>query len=172
MSQAYLGEIRMFGGNFPPAGWAFCDGAAMSISQYTSLYGLIGTTYGGDGQTYFNLPNLQGRLPISAGQNPLTGTTYVLGQNGGVESATLAVSQLPSHTHAALAQLSDGTQLGPANAVWAGTSLPQYSQNNANSTMDARNVQATGGSQPHTNMMPYLAVSFIINIASPNYPAP
>lgn len=172
MSTSYVGEIRMFAGNFAPAGWMFCAGQLLPISQYSTLFQLIGTTYGGDGTTTFALPDLRGRIPVHAGPGP-SGTNYTLGQMAGTETVTLTPSQMPSHTHAAVAQSGAGTQVGPANAVWSDTSLPQYSQNNANSTMDARIVGATGGSQPHTNMMPYLAVSFIIFIDLTGiYPSP
>src|SRR5579885_1821308 len=103
MSSPYVGEIRMFGGSFAPSGWMTCDGQLLPISEYDTLFNLIGTTYGGDGQSTFALPNLSGRIPLHSGTNPGTGTTYTLGEMAGVSSVTLTTNQIPSHTHPAVA---------------------------------------------------------------------
>ena len=158
MSEPYIGEIRMFAGNFAPVGWNFCDGSVLPISDYTALFNLIGTTYGGDGQTTFALPDLRGRLPIHQGSG------FVLGGNGGVEQVTLTVPQIPAHTHVATAQSAGGSSSSPAGGVWAGSNANQYSSNNSNATMKAGDIGATGGSQPHNNLMPYLCVNFIISL--------
>ena len=158
MSQSYVGEIRMFGGNFPPLGWAFCDGQLMPISENETLFNLIGTTYGGDGQETFALPDLRGRFPMHVGPG------FGLGQVGGVETVTLTVSQIPNHNHTVLAQSNSGTQASPSNGVWAKSSLNQFSSLSPNANMNAGALSATGGSQPHDNMPPYLAVSFILSL--------
>ena len=158
MSQPYVGEIRMFGGNFAPVGWMFCEGQLLPISQYDALFNLIGTTYGGDGQSTFALPDLRGRLPIHQGSG------FILAQNGGVEQVTLTVQQIPAHGHPAQAQSGAGSSSSPTNNVWAGSNVNQYSTNNSNASMNAGAIGATGGSQPHTNFMPYLCVSFIISL--------
>lgn len=162
MSEAYIGEIRMFGGTFAPVGWLLCNGQLLPISQYETLYTLIGTTYGGDGQTTFALPNLQGRIPVHFGQNISTGTTYPLGALGGVETVTLTPNQLAAHTHLAMAQSEVGDVNEPANAVWASSNLKQFTATAPNAGMSAGLLSAAGGSQPHDNMMPFLAVNFII----------
>ena len=161
MATPYLGEIRMFGGNFAPAGWAFCNGQLLAISEYDALFNLIGTTYGGDGQTTFALPNLQGRLPLHMGTSS-SGTTYQLGENSGVESVTLTTQQIPNHNHVPLAFSTGGDQTTPQNGVWAGAADSRYSTSAPSLAMKNTLVGATGGSQPHENMMPYLAISFII----------
>ena len=158
MSQPYVGEIRMFGGNFAPVGWAFCDGRILSIIEYSTLFQLIGTTYGGDGQTTFALPDLRGRVPMHQGSG------YPLGNIGCVEQVTLTVSQIPAHGHVLQSQSASGTQAAPDNGVWAGSTLNQYSATNANSNMNPNAITTTGGSQPHSNFMPYLCVNFIISL--------
>ncbi|GIO56673.1 MULTISPECIES: phage tail protein [Paenibacillus] len=162
MSDQYVGEIRMFAGNYPPVGWAFCDGTTLPINGYEALYSLIGTTYGGDGQTNFKLPDLRGRLPVHMGKNPQTQTTYNLGQQGGTEKVTLTEGQLPQHTHMLNAQSAPGTLSNPSNAFWAKGSLKQYSTAEPDSAMNAAAISSEGGGQPHNNMMPFLTVSFII----------
>jgi len=158
VSQPFIGEIRMFGGNFAPVGWAFCDGTLVAISQNEALFNLIGTTYGGDGQTTFALPDLRGRIAMHQGSG------YTIGNNGGAEQVTLTVSQIPAHGHVLQAQSTSGTQAAPDNGVWANSSLNQYSAANANSNMNPAAITTTGGSQPHSNFMPYLCVSFIISL--------
>ena len=158
MGQPFVGEIRMFGGNFAPAGWAFCNGQLLPIAENETLFNLIGTTYGGDGQSTFALPDLRGRIPVHVGPG------LILAQSGGTETVTLTVQQIPSHTHLAAAQPGNGTQASPGGGVWAQSNLNQYSANNANASMNPAALAATGGSQPHDNMMPFLAVSFIISL--------
>src|SRR5579862_4114078 len=123
MSQPYVGEIRMFAGNFAPAGWMFCEGQLLPISEYETLFNLIGTTYGGDGQSTFALPDLRGRLPLHQGNG------FTLAETGGVETVTLTISQIPVHSHAALANSGAGANGSPANSVWASSSLNSYSTN-------------------------------------------
>jgi microcystin-dependent protein len=148
----------MFAGDFAPTGWMFCEGQLLLISDYDTLFNLIGTTYGGDGQTTFALPDLRGRLPIHQGNG------FVLGENGGVEEVTLTVAQIPAHTHAAAVQSGGGSTSSPAGALWASSDVNQYSSNNSNATMNAGTTTATGGSQPHNNLMPYLCVNAIISL--------
>jgi len=160
MSQPYVGEIRMFGGNFAPAGWMFCEGQLLPISEYETLFNLIGTTYGGDGQSTFALPDLRGRIPVHVGPG------FTLAQSGGQETVTLTTSQLPSHGHPATA-LSTTAQAttNPAGAVWgAVTASSPYSSAAFDSQMNPASIGSAGGSQPHTNFMPYLCVSFIISL--------
>ena len=161
MGTPFLGEIRMFGGNFAPVGFAFCDGQTLAIAQNDALFALIGTTYGGDGQTTFNLPDLRGRIPVHAGQGPGL-SNYVLGQSGGSETVTLTAPQLPAHAHAPLAQSAAGNQPAPAGGVWAASAQNQFSSNAPNVGMSNSAIGSAGGSQPHDNMMPYQVVSFII----------
>jgi microcystin-dependent protein len=166
MSQPYVGEIRMFAGNFGPSGWLICDGSLLAISENETLFNLIGTTYGGDGQSTFALPDLRGRVPLHLGSN------YPIGQLGGVESVTLLTQQLPSHTHPAAASSLSGNLDSPAGAAaWAAMSTPLYSTSPPNSQMNAGAVGANGGNQPHDNMMPYLTINFIISLYG-IYPSP
>jgi microcystin-dependent protein len=160
MAQPYVGEVRMFGGNFAPVGWMFCAGQLLAIAEYETLFNLIGTTYGGDGQSTFGLPDLRGRIPIHQGSG------YVVGQTGGVEQVTLTVNQMPNHTHPAQAQAGPGNQATPAGGIWAASAWNQYAAySGANPvTMNPNAVQPAGGNQPHDNLMPYLAVSFIISL--------
>ncbi len=162
MAQPYVGEIRMFAGNFAPAGWMLCWGQNLPISEYETLFNLIGTTYGGDGQSTFNLPDLRGRLPMHQGNS------FVLAETGGAESVTLTVSQIPSHNHPPLAAASGAAlkKTSPKNAVWANNGTAQYSTPPAQpwTNMRATMVNPTGGSQPHENMQPYLAINFIISL--------
>lgn len=158
MSTPYIGEIRLFGGNFAPAGWAFCDGSLLPISENDALFVLIGTTYGGDGQSTFALPDLRGRTPVH--QAP----TYVMGQKGGAESVTLTTQQLPAHTHTALGT-GGGNAISPGGAYWStdpGGNTAAYSSANPDSAMSAAAVGTTGGSTPHDNMSPFLVVNYII----------
>jgi microcystin-dependent protein len=160
MSSPFIGEIRMFGGNFAPAGWAFCDGSLIPISENDALFTLIGTTYGGDGQSTFALPDLRSRIPVHVGPG------FALGQSGGVESVTLTTSQIPAHNHPPLAVSSPGTQASPQGGVWAESNpnLNQYSNVAPTLAMDPGAIGATGGSQPHDNMVPFLAVNFILSL--------
>jgi microcystin-dependent protein len=163
MSSPYIGEIRMFAGNFPPNGWAFCDGQLMPISENDALFTLIGTTYGGDGQETFALPNLQSRVPIHMGTN--AGTTYVIGETDGVESITLTVQQIPSHTHALLGSTGNGSQVNPSgNVLSTSTVITPYGSETPDTAMAASSIGSVGGSQPHTNLQPFLCISFIISL--------
>lgn len=166
MAQPYVGEIRMFAGTFPPVGWMFCDGNQMPISENETLFQLIGTTYGGDGQETFNLPNLQSRIPIHMGTST-TGTTYQLAEMAGTESVTLTLNQIPTHTHPLMATNDSGSQSIAGNAVLAAQSPVSIYRPNAtppNVAMNASSVNPTGGSQPHENMQPFLCINFIISL--------
>jgi microcystin-dependent protein len=162
MGTPYVGEIRMFAGNFAPAGWMFCAGQILPISENETLFQLIGTTYGGDGQDTFALPNLQSRIPIHQGTQG--GITYTLGETGGVETVTLTTQQIPSHTHPPLGQTGSGSS-APGGGVWAAsTSQSIYTDAAPSIAMNAQAIDPSGGSQPHDNMMPYLAINFIISL--------
>jgi microcystin-dependent protein len=159
MAQPFIGEIRMFGGNFAPVGWAFCDGSLLVISQNDALFNLIGTTYGGDGQTTFALPDLRSRVPVHAGPG------FALGQAGGAETVTLTTSQIPTHSHVPQANSGAGNQSSPANGVWASPSTGTIYSNVAPAiAMDQGAAGSAGGSQPHDNMMPFLVVNFILSL--------
>ncbi len=166
MSNPFVGEIRMFGGSFAPAGWAMCAGQLMPISQNDTLFNLIGTTYGGDGQETFGLPDLQGRVPVHAGQGPGISQNYTLGEVAGVESVTITTATLPTHTHALLASTSIGTQPGASGNILAqSTSVDLYIEDSPDNNLSPNAViGVAGGSQPHENMMPYLVVTFIISL--------
>ena len=152
----------MFGGNFAPQGWAFCGGQLMAISQNEALFALIGTTYGGDGQNTFALPDLRGRVPNHMG-TLAGGSNYVIGQSGGVEAVTLSTGQLPAHAHLVEASPNAGSQAGPGGALLAG-GVSMYSSSAPNVSLAPAAVQATGGGQPHSNFQPYLCVAFIISL--------
>ena len=159
MAQPYVGEIRMFAGNFAPSGWMFCEGQLLPISENETLYQLIGTTYGGDGQSTFALPDLRGRLPIHQGNG------FALSNTGGAEQVTLTIQQIPVHTHALLATTAIGTSPNPSgNILAAAGNIDLYRQTAANTPMASSAVGPVGGSQPHTNFQPYLCVDFIISL--------
>jgi microcystin-dependent protein len=159
MAQPYVGEIRMFAGNFAPAGWMFCEGQLLSISENETLFQLIGTTYGGDGESTFALPDLRGRLPLHQGNG------FVLAETGGVEEVTLTAQQIPVHTHPLLANTTAGTANNPTNRVLAASpTLDMYREATPTVAMAAKAVGPAGGSQPHTNFQPYLCVDFIISL--------
>jgi microcystin-dependent protein len=161
MAQPYVGEIRMFGGNFAPLGWMFCEGQVLPISENETLFNLIGTTYGGDGQTTFALPDLRGRLPIHQGGN------RVFAERDGAESVTLAGNQMPQHTHSFIATKGLSSNTGPTGHVVADSTLAGakiYAVTTGTSALAAAAVTTSGGSQPHENRMPFLAVSFIISL--------
>ena len=163
MAQCYVGEIRMFAGNFAPAGWMFCKGQVLPISENEVLFQLIGTTYGGDGQETFQLPDLQGRLPIHQGTLP-GGSSYNIGQAAGSEEVTLSTQQIPAHTHAFLASGNGADSASPRNAVIAiSTTLNSFITSNPDQQM-APSMSPVGGNQPHSNMQPYLCVNFIISL--------
>ncbi len=159
MAQPYVGEIRMFAGNFAPAGWMFCEGQLLPISENETLFQLIGTTYGGDGESTFALPDLRGRLPLHQGNG------FILAETGGAEEITLTVNQIPVHSHAFLASTNIGDQASPANNVLSQLSQGQlYFAVAGSSPLSPNSVGPVGGSQPHTNFQPYLCVDFIISL--------
>jgi microcystin-dependent protein len=164
MSEPFLGEIRMTGFNFAPAGWALCDGQILAISSNTALFALLGTTYGGNGTTTFALPNLQGRVPVHQGTGAGL-STYVIGEQIGVENVTLLASQMPEHTHLVNAVAAGGNSASPQNALPAiestGTSL-NYSTASAGVNMNSATNALAGGSQPFSIVQPVLCVNFII----------
>ena len=167
MGQPYIGEIRMFGFSFPPVGWANCNGALMPISENDALFTLIGTTYGGDGQSTFALPNLESRIPLHQGTSP-GGNTYQMGETAGVEEVTLTVNQIPIHSHTAVGTSVAGNSSSPTNNVWApnaDTGIVQFTPGaNTTGNMGNGSVGPAGGSQPHENQMPYLAINFCISL--------
>ena len=159
MAQPYVGEIRIFAGNFAPAGWMFCEGQLLPISENETLFQLIGTTYGGDGQSTFALPDLRGRVPIHQGNG------FTLAETGGAEEITLTVSQIPAHSHPCLGSTGDATQSNPANNVLASSTIMKpYALETADTAMAATSIGSVGGSQPHSNFQPYLCVDFIISL--------
>ena len=173
MSQPYVGEIRMFGGSFAPAGWAMCQGQLMPISENETLFNLIGTIYGGDGQSTFGLPDLQGRVPMHMGQGPGISQNYQIGEKAGVESVTLTTQQTPSHTHPAIASNNAAdtniptantilASMGPAGIAQVPCYLPFPNANQVN--LQAQSIGISGGSQPHDNMQQYLCITFIISL--------
>ncbi|SDF51493.1 Microcystin-dependent protein [Dyadobacter soli] len=163
MGQPYVGEIRMFAGSFAPAGWAFCNGQTLPISENDVLFQLIGTTYGGDGQETFNLPDLQGRLPLHMGTGK-SGTTYQIGERAGTESETLTVQQIPAHTHGFRATGDVANSASPNNTViGVSSSTSAFIADSASEPMKSA-LSPVGGSQPHENMQPYLCISFIISL--------
>lgn len=166
MGQQYLGEIRLFGGSFAPAGWALCDGQLLAIAEYEALFTLLGTTYGGNGITVFALPDLRGRAPMHQGQGAgLTGR--LLAEQVGSETATLSINQMPSHTHPALCSTSGGNQVNPAGQVWARQPsgvTAAYQTAAPDTAMSPAAVGATGAGTGHSNMQPYVAMSFIIAV--------
>ena len=161
MSEPFVGEIRMFAGNFAPRGWAFCDGQLLAVSQNDALFSLFGTVYGGDGRTTFGLPDLRGRIPIHAGQGPGLSSRR-LGSKGGSERVTLTVNQLPSHRHPLQASTQAATDALPAGKVTAQTDSPLYGADSPFGNMASGAITNTGGSQAHTNLMPFLCVNFIV----------
>ena len=162
MSEPFLGEIRMFAGNFAPRGWAFCNGQLLSIAQNSALFAILGTTYGGNGQSTFALPNLQSRVPLHPGQGPGL-SPYSLGQTGGSETVTLLTNQMPAHTHLVSASSSNGNTVSPQSAFPASNANNNRDYNtSANTTMSSQMISAAGGSQPHNNVQPYTCVNFII----------
>jgi microcystin-dependent protein len=159
MAQPYVGEIRMFAGNFAPAGWMFCEGQLLPISENETLFQLIGTTYGGDGQSTFALPDLRGRLPIHQGNG------LILAETGGAEEITLTVNQIPAHGHPMLASGNPGSVSAPQGAVVAKTTTGfAYINESPSANMAATAIGSAGGSQPHNNFQPYLCVDFIISL--------
>jgi microcystin-dependent protein len=169
VSSPFLGEIRIFGFSFPPKGWAACAGQTLSISQNTALFSLLGTTYGGNGQTTFQLPDLQGRVILSSGQGPGL-TNRNLGEKQGSAGVTLTIQQIPSHNHPANCSNLPGSLTGnplgtPVNQVWAadaGGVTQEYAPPNTLQTMNASAIGNAGGGQPHENQSPYLVINYSI----------
>ena len=160
MAQPYVGEVRMFAGNFAPAGWNFCDGSLLPISENETLFQLIGTTYGGDGQSTFAVPDLRGRLPLHQGPG------FILGQSSGVEDVTLTVQQMAAHTHPMIGSTNVGQDVNPSGKIVAqiGAGALPYIQDSTDTNLNAQAVTSVGGNQPHTNVQPYLCVDFIISL--------
>lgn len=158
MAQPYVGEIRIFAGNFPPAGWEFCEGQLLPISEYETLFQLIGTMYGGDGQSTYGLPDLRGRIPIHQGNGK------IMAEAGGVETVTLVPNQIPAHTHSLYASASPAVSSAPSENVLAQTTFDLYRNVAAAGTFPVNSLQQAGGSQPHENMQPYLCLNFIISL--------
>jgi microcystin-dependent protein len=154
--QPYLGEIRMFAGTFAPQGWFFCDGTLLPISQFDTLFALIGTTYGGDGQETFALPDLRGRVPL----HPASPAT--LGGTGGSEEVTLTVTQVPSHSHPLVASTAAGGATPAGKVLGTSTAVDVYRESSASVALAPSAITPAGGSQPHTNFQPYLCLNFII----------
>lgn len=168
MSNQFTGEIRLFAGNFAPVDWHFCDGSLLPISDYQVLYTLVGTTYGGDGQTTFALPDLRSRIPIHMGTDP-GASTFVLGQAAGVESVALTVNNLPQHSHAVAGSSTGGSNNPSGNAYGGGQSL--FSSAAPSVALSPATVGFSGSSVPHTNIMPYQCVNYIIALFG-NFPTP
>jgi microcystin-dependent protein len=164
MSNPFIGEIRMFAGNFAPRSFAFCDGQLLTVAQQAAVFALLGTNFGGDGLNTFGLPDMRGRIPIS--QGTLIGVnTYVIGQAGGQETVTLTTAQLPSHSHDLIAAAGGTKQASPSGAAWASGGPAHFASNRVTPTtgqLQGGGLTANVGGQPHNNMMPYLAVNFII----------
>jgi len=169
MAEPFIGQIIMFAGNFQIRGYAFCNGQTLAISQNTALFSILGTTYGGNGQTTFALPNLQSRVPIHFGQGPGL-SPYVLGQQAGSENVTLTSQQMPAHNHNVLTNSSNGNSSTPENnfiapAVLSGatpTAVNGYRNSQDGTLMNAQSLSIAGGNQPHPNIQPYLALNFLI----------
>lgn len=175
MSQPYVGQILMFGGNFAPVGWAMCAGQLVPISENETLFNLIGTTYGGDGQNTFALPDLRGRVPVHMGQGGGL-SNYVIGEQTGVENVTLTTQQIPSHNHNVLTKTGSttGNQSTPANTLFLGDEFAQpapsstaftYTNNTAALVaLGPKTIGPDGGSQPHNNIQPILVLNYIISL--------
>jgi len=159
MAQPYVGEIRLFAGNFAPAGWMFCDGQLLPISEHETLFNLIGTTYGGDGQSTFALPNLQSRVPIHFGNG------FILAQTGGVESVTLTQSQIPAHAHSFMASADPANSPNPAaHVLGEAVSTTPYFAGPPAVGLAPQSILPVGGSQPHDNMQPFQCIHYIISL--------
>jgi len=166
MSSPFIGEIRMFAGNFAPRNWAFCSGQILPISQNTALFSILGTTYGGNGTTNFALPNLQGMAPLGAGDGAGL-TPRTIGDTGGETSVTLLANEMPSHNHGVNASSSVGNQVEPTNGVWsvagAGRGEKMYATSaGPGANMNPQAIAPAGGGAPHNNLPPYLTLNFII----------
>jgi microcystin-dependent protein len=162
MAQPYVGEIRMFAGNFAPVGWMFCEGQLLPISENETLFNLIGTTYGGDGESTFALPDLRGRIPIHQGNG------FILAETGGVESVTLTTNQTPIHTHPMMATTNVASTAAPSDkmvpAITLASTITPYGSDNPKGPLHPQTIGATGGSQPHNNFQPYLCINYVISL--------
>ena len=162
MAQPYVGEIRMFAGNFAPAGWMFCEGQLLPISENETLFNLIGTTYGGDGQSTFALPDLRGRIPVHQGNG------FILAETGGAEEITLTVQQIPAHSHSLLGVANGASTSIPSQNVLPGiaqaATITPYGTDAPMASLHPSSISSVGSSQPHTNFQPYLCISFIISL--------
>ena len=169
MAQPFVGEIRIFAGNFAPNGWMFCDGQLLPISEYETLFTLIGTTYGGNGNEFFALPDMRGRLPLHQGNG------FVQGATGGVEEVTLNPTQIPAHSHPFFGTSNAASTTAPSSSVTLGrtslATITPYGSDSPQISLSPTAVSSVGGSQPHTNMQPYLCVDFIISMYG-IYPSP
>jgi len=163
MSEPFVGEIRMFAGNFAPRGWAFCDGQLLAVSQNDALFSLLGTIYGGDGRTTFGLPDMRGRIPVHAGSGPGMSPRR-LGEKGGAEKVTITINQIPGHNHGSIQASGDpASSVNPVgNALGVPNSTDLYADDLSAVNMDQSAITSTGGSQNHTNLMPFLCIHFII----------
>ena len=156
MSEPFLGEVKIISFNFPPKGWAFCNGQLLPINQNQALFSILGTTYGGDGRQTFALPNLQGHTPIHVGNG------FVLGERGGEEAHTIIMSEMAAHTHPVIGSSNTADATSPANNYWAVSGSFTVYAGNSNETMAPQLVGQAGGNQPHENLSPYLVLNFII----------
>ena len=170
MSEPFIGEIVLFAGNFAPRGWMLCQGQILSIAQNTALFSILGTTYGGNGQTTFALPDLRGRVPLGQGQGPGL-SPYVLGEASGTENVTLISTEMPAHTHLLAANTAGGSATDPTNNFIAAVSDPNsgslfsaFAPAPANTVMAPNAVGVSGGSQPHNNLQPFLCLNYIIAV--------
>jgi microcystin-dependent protein len=171
MADPFVAEIRIFGFNFPPTGWAFCDGQLLAISQNTALFSLLGTVYGGNGKSTFALPNLQGSAPMHPGQGPGL-SLHDLGEQGGTETVTLLQSEMPAHNHGMVGVEDDGTFLTPANMLIAALNQMYAAAPAGGATLAPEALALAGGNQPHNNMMPYLTLNFCIALQGVFPPRP
>jgi microcystin-dependent protein len=163
MSTPFIGEVRLFGGGFAPNGWMLCQGQLLPIAENEALFQLIGTIYGGDGETTFALPDLRGRVPLHGGQGPGL-SPYSLGEQGGTEAVTLTAAQMPRHTHALIASPAAASGAAPGGALLAATAAASYDPGTASTAMATGAVGSAGGTQPHDNMAPSVGVNYIISL--------
>lgn len=173
MSDPYIGEIRMFAGNFAPAGWELCQGQLVPIAEFDALFTLLGTMYGGDGQTTFALPDLRGRVPLHNGQGPGLSQNYLQSEMGGAETVTLTTQQIPIHTHPMTGSTDTAQDTSPTGKVVGqiGGGALTYIQDSTDSDLAPQAVTPIGGSQPHENLQPYLCINYIISMYG-IYPSP
>jgi microcystin-dependent protein len=164
MAISFVGEIRMFASNFEPVGWKFCNGQLLAISEAETLFNLIGTTFGGDGQETFAMPDLRGRVPMHKGQGPGLPSTWTQGQTGGTSEVTLSAQQIPVHNHAFLTSTSPATLPNPENAVIGDGAPLAFLRDSPSTDLPNNIVTPVGGSQPHDNMMPTTGINYIISL--------